>query len=213
MYNLASPPANIPRSIMPLVKVIKNILPDAHVVARGSAYEDLVFQNPENANLISKQELLDAQIALTKTDWVNVLFTEGNMVQEYASAHFSFSNKGYNQTQLSLYAQKHAKAKGYLYSVDIYQGTLEEAIANVEVPPMILEEATITGDAPYDLALAIVKNYLDSNDYLTEYFGKLEGERRLAKRRILACATIQELEQLTWADWPKFIPPTIDIGD
>ena len=94
------------------------------------------------------------------------------------------------------------------------EGTLDEAEATVEVvPPMILEEANVTGDVPYDLALAIVKNYLDSNDYLTQYFGKLEGKRRLTKRRILACTSIQELEQMSWANWPKFVPPEIDIGD
>jgi hypothetical protein len=213
LYNLSDYPKPISRKVLPLVKVISSLYPDIEVTARSSTYESLVFSNPQNENLISKQDLLQAQVELTKASWLNILFTEANMIQEYASSYFSFSNRGYNQAQLSVYDQKHAKAKSYLYEINLYAGTLEEAKQNVAPPPMLANEANLTGDDPYELAQSIVLNYISSNDFLTAYFGSLEGERRLAKQRILSCTTLTQLQNVKWADWPEFIPPSLNIGD
>lgn len=203
----------IPRSICSFMEVLRNHYPDIKAIARGKTYDDIVWENPADGTTLTAPVLMAKQVQCTMENWIHILFTEANMLQDYAATYFTFSNRGTVLTQVVMYEQKHNKAKEYVYDIATYNGTVEEAKANVPVPPMIEEEATIAGDDPYELAQAIIQNYLESNEAMTAYYGQVEGERRLAKRRILACTSIAELEAVQWAQWPEFVPPEENIGD
>tara|TARA_Y100001963_G_C6789049_1_gene454487 strand:+ start:874 stop:1521 length:648 start_codon:yes stop_codon:yes gene_type:complete len=206
-----APPSPILREPMPLVKVLSKLFPDAEFVARGKNYSS-ISSTPKLDTLISETELLEKQLEFTKAEWITILCTEANVWQEHASSYLTFSANGYSQSQLTLYAQKHAKASSYLNALRLYEGTPKEALENVTVPAMLLEESRLTGDDPYYLAQSIESNYVSTTEILTAFYGKIEGERRLVKRRILECNSMENLLNIVWAEWPEFQMPNID-GD
>lgn len=203
----------IPRPICSFLEVLRNHYPSITAIARGKSYEDIEWENPADASTLPKALMEGKRIQCTMENWIHILFTEANSLQQYAATYFTFSNRGTVLTQVSMYEQKHSKAKQYIYEISTYPGTLEEAKAAVVVPVMLENEAIVSGDEPYDLAQAVIQNYLESNEAMTAYYGQIEGERRLVKRRILACTSIAELEAMEWANWPEFVPPSADIGD
>lgn len=203
----------IPRRVLSYVEVIRKKFPNIQCISRGPNWSDIEWENPNDAISLTQQVLYPLIIEYTMVDWIHVLFTEANKLQEYASTYYTFSNMGTIHTQISMYQQKHQKAKQYIYELSTYPGDLAEARANVAVPTMLEHEALATGDDPYDLANAIIKNYLSSNEAMTDYYGKVEGERRVVKRRILDCRSIEDLQNLQWATWPQFVPPSDNIGD
>lgn len=196
------------RKIATFGDVIRKKYPNIHAMARGPNYEDIVFENPNDKLVLTKPLMQQLVIAVTIEDWVTILFDEGNTLQEFASTYHSFSRKEKSMVQLSIYDQKYKKSKQYIDA-----RALASDPSTVPIPLLIENEANATGDDPAQLATAIIQNYLDSDGALTAYYGTIEGVRRLAKRRVMSCTSIQELENVVWANWPEYTPPTIDVGD
>ncbi len=212
---ISSSPVDNPyldRRILTYIEVIERKYQAVKVMARGKTYADLVFESNVDKVTLTEQVLYPLLIETTMIEWIHTLFTEANVLQEFAATYFTFANRGTNQIQVTMYEQKYNKAKEYIFNLNTFAGTLAEAKLVVTVPTMIFNEANLLSEDPFELSNAIIDNYIGSNEAMTAYYGLIEGERRLAKRRILACMSIEDLKNVVWANWPEFVPPDQNIG-
>lgn len=207
---MSSLPNNIytPRRIASFGDVLRKKYPNIKAIARGYEYEDIKWENPNDALTLTKSVMESQRIAVTIEDWITILFDEANQLQEFASTYHSFSKKEMSTVQITIYQQKYTKCKQYIDA-----RALAADPESVPIPDMIANEATTTGDAPVDLANAVIQNYLNSDGHLSAYYGQIEGIRRMAKRTIMSCQSIAELNAVAWAIWPEYSPPPIDVGD
>ena len=197
-----------PRRIATFGDVLRKKYPNVNAIARGPNYSDIKFENSNDKITLTEALLGPLVIYTTIENWITILFDEANRLQEFASTYHSFSRKEMSMVQLTIYDQKYRKSKQY---IDARALALDPE--TVPIPPLLENECTVTGDTAVDLATAIIQNYLDSDGSLTSYYGTIEGERRMAKRRIMACTSVEQLMNVEWATWPEYVPPVIDVGD
>lgn len=187
-------------SIPSLIETVAWAFPTIDVYSRGETYADLVFQNP--TQVISEESLNAYRLNYSKYLYIERSFEQANMIQEAATSYHTIS-KTTTMVQTDVYRMKHDEALNYAIRC-------EQVIAIggdytvLSVPALLRNESHAVGQDPYELAISIIQNFNASNDSLKSFFGHVEGERRLLKRRILEATTITELVNVSWANWPAY---------
>lgn len=187
-----------------LIETIAYAFPNVPVYARGDAYSDLVFENPDS--VISESALAEYRLNYAKYLYIERSFEQANRIQEAATSYHTIS-KTTTMVQTDVYRMKHDEALNYVIRCEQVI-SIGGDYSVVTVPAFIKNESDLVGQDPYELAIAVIQNYNASNDSLKSYFGSIEGERRLLKRRILEATTLTELVNVQWADWPAYQPTT-----
>jgi hypothetical protein len=205
------------RRILSMVETIHQLNPNIGVqsysIPGKREYNCIQWDNPADKNTYTEALLLREQLKKTKDLWIILLMEEANAIQQKALSLHTISQE-MPLHQKTLYDYKFDAAQDYVGRVQAWQqqeGT--QALPSneqVPVPPIILEEGSRTGDPLYYLCLAILHNFAESQETLKRFYGQVEGERRVTKQRIIACANIPELNNVEWANWPKYVgnPPT-----
>lgn len=199
------------RPIPSLVETITYYNPEIGVSCiqfpNQTEYENLIWDSEQDKNLFPEQELVQKQVAYTIDLWIIMLMEEANQLQRAALALHTIS-RDYTLTQKNMYDVKYTASVEYVERVQKWQAdnATQDLPTNdqVEIPSTIFNEASRTGDPVYYLCLAIIKNFVDSSETLSAFYGKVEGERRITKQRIKACTTIEELLAVEWASWPDY---------
>lgn len=216
LSNLARTPVDEVR-VLSLVEVVALLDPSVEVSSYlkpgDDEYNSIEWYDPADKARFTRTMLEEQQLQKTKENWIILLMEEANALQKAAlSLHTISQHKPLYQK--AMYDEKYKAAITYVGAVQQWQATEQTSALptpeQVPVPDIIYEEGSRTGDPYYYLCLAIVQNYQDSESTLAKFYGQVEGERRLAKKRILACTTLQQLESVTWATWPNYTgnPPT-----
>lgn len=198
-------PASDGRPAIPsLIETVAWAFPTIPVYMHGETYADLVFEDP--TKVINEHELNAYRLNYAKYLYIERSFEQANSIQEAATGYHTIS-KTTTMIQTDVYRMKHEEALNYAIRCEQIL-SINGDYTVVPVPKLIKNESDAVGQDPYQLALSIIQNYNASNDSLKAYFGLVEGERRLLKRRILEAATITELLAVQWAQWPEYVPTT-----
>ena len=215
-YNLLSQIDKFSRPIYGLVETLSYFHPEIGVSCirfpHKSEYACLIWDDPKEKAKFAKSKLEQLRLKYTIEMWTIQLMEEANQLQRAALALHTIS-RNYALTQKNMYDIKYEASIKYVSSVEEWlkqnsnQGL--PSAEQIEVPPAILNESSKTGDPPYYLCLAIIQNYIESQDTLSAFYGQVEGERRVTKARIKNCKSIEELKQVQWANWPNYVgnPP------
>lgn len=199
------------RTILSLVETIFKLDPNVEVYSIDfpgkTEYESINWINASDKSRFSEDFLEQKRVELTKEAWATQLMIEANQLQEAALAlHTITDEKPLHQK--SMYDIKYENSVKYVGDVQAWQSTnATEAIPTEEqvtVPPVLSNEAKHTGDPVYYLALAIINNFQQSQETLKAFYGEVEGIRRVKKREIVNCTTVEELENLQWVTWPAY---------
>ena len=208
---------NLSESIKPFTRPIPSLVEtisyfDNSIAVRSisfpnrSEYDCLIWDNPSKP-VWTRSKLEELRVKFTIDKWVIALMEQANELQRAALALHTIS-VDYTLTQKTMYDIKYRAAIEYLQNVNAWQKeNATESLPDgnqVAVPVAILNEASKTGDPVYYLCLAIIKNYVDSEQTLASFYGTVEGERRVTKQRIIECSTIEELKSVEWANWPSY---------
>lgn len=191
-------------SIPTLIETIAWAFPDKQVFSYGESYSDIQFVG--NDEPISEESLAAYRLNYAKYLYIERSFEQANSVQEAATGYHTIS-KTSTMIQTDVYRMKHEEALNYAIRCEQIL-SINGDYTVVPIPKLIKNESDAVGQDPYQLALSIIQNYNASNDSLKAYFGLVEGERRLLKRRILEATTITELLAVQWATWPEYVPTT-----
>lgn len=208
------------RRILTFVEAINKLDSSVQVYAYTrpghSEYNCLKWLNLADKARFPESTLLAEQLQLTKDLWIVLLMEEANLIQEKALSLHTISS-GTPLTQKIMYDVKYEAAVQYVSDVHSWQSSNSTTDIptheQVTVPDIIYEEANRTGDPYYYMGLAIIDNYQLSQATLKKYYGQVEGERRVTKQRIIACANIAELKEVQWAQWPDYVGDPPDPED
>jgi hypothetical protein len=190
---------NIPSFVSALTWAI----PGLECYASGTTFNDLVITSHHS---ISEYEAERVQLEYSKFLYIERSFEQANTLQQQATSYHTIS-KTTTQIQADIYKIKYDEACAYVKDYEEAQ-VKNEDVAQVTVPTIIKNESDVVNQDPYELCISIIQNYLGSNDSLKDYFGQVEGQRRILKRRILAANSVNELLTLSWVDWPEYRPST-----
>lgn len=205
------------RRLMTMVETINQIDSSVGVqsyrVPSKKEYDCIEWDTKTDKVRFTESYVLQQQLQKTKELWAIILMEEANALQQRAlSLHTISQQEPLHQKEL--YDQKYTAASEYVSAVTLWQHENSTgdfpSVEQVSVPDIIYEEGSRTGDPLYYLCLAIIQNYKSTQDTLKKFYGQVEGERRVTKKRILACANITELQNVAWANWPNYIgdPPS-----
>lgn len=195
-------PDNRP-SIPSFVSALTWAIPGLECYASGTTFEDLVITSGHS---ISEYEADRTRLEYSKFLYIERSFEQANTLQQQATSYHTIS-KTTTQIQADIYKIKYDEACLYVKQYETAQAKGEDA-GLVTVPTIIKNESDVVNQDPYELSVSIIQNYLGSNDSLKDYFGQVEGQRRILKRRILSVNSINELLTLSWVDWPSYAPST-----
>lgn len=209
-FNLSENVRNFSKPIPSLVETINYF--DSSIQVRciefpnRSEYDCLIWDNLDKPKW-ARSKLEEMRVKYTIDKWIISLMEHANQLQRAALALHTIS-VDYTLTQKTMYDIKYSASVDYIQRVAEWQqenDTTDLPTAEqVSVPVTILNEANRTNDPYYYLCLAIIKNYVDSEQTLASFYGKVEGERRVTKQRIMKCKTLEELKSVEWANWPDY---------
>lgn len=187
-----------------LIETISWAFPDKQVYSYGESYSDIQFASEDE--IISEESLAAYRLNYAKYLYIERSFEQANGIQEAATSYHTIS-KTTTMVQTDVYRMKHDEAVNYAIRCEQVI-SIGGDYTVLTVPKLLKNESDAVGQDPYELALSVIQNYNASNDSLKSYFGTIEGERRLLKRRILEASTITELINIAWANWPVYTPTT-----
>lgn len=116
----------------------------------------------------------------------------GNALQLRALSYHTISETT-ARVQQDLYEFKFKEAESYLND------------SNIETP-LLQAEASVLGVSVDSIAVGVIENYKKSQNSLFEYYGLLEGTRRLVKKRILEATSIEDLDSMSTVILPLYEP-------
>lgn len=204
----------VPR-VLTLVETLNMLDPDVMVSSIAfpdkTEYENIQWSNSSDKITYHENNLVQARLDKTKEVWITKLMDEANRIQEAALALHTITDE-MPLHQKSMYQIKYDQSQKYVTAVNSWftANAVTPSPATlpthdqVTVPKVLANEAKHTGDPVYYLAQAIIANFDDSEDSLQAFYGEVEGVRRVKKQEIVGAANIQELEAISWIEWPVY---------
>jgi hypothetical protein len=186
------------------VETINWKFPNLNVYSTGDEYTDIVFPHSQ---IINKAVLDQYRLHYAKLLYIKRSFEQANLMQQEATGYHTISDTT-TLIQKDVYRMKYDDAIEYAIRYEQAQ-SVNGDVSEVYVPELLANESSLVNQDPYELAISIISNYNASDSSLRSYFGKIEGIRRLLKRRILAAETLDQLKIIEWADWPIYEPTAL----
>lgn len=162
----------------------------------------IVWQYPD-IELVEKNGTIETSLSLDQSqmDAIRLAYYKFLLTKYYMEVG--------NALQLRALSYHTISEKTASIQQDLYEYKFREALkyvgGDIDVP-LIQAEANVLGVSIDSIAVGVIENYRNSQTSLFEYYGLLEGTRRLVKRRILEATSIEELDSMSTVILPLYEP-------